>query len=526
MKNLTKKTNQHSNNQLISLFRGISLILIIAGSLLTVRSYAQTSVPANKNASPEARALLDLFYRISGKYLLTGQHNDPDTKDWNSRFAANYIGKTPVIWSSDMGFAKDGDPDSYHARPDIVKEAIRQHKKGSIITICWHAVPPTADEPVTFQPQKAFHPDSLASVQGRLPENQFREILTPGTRLYNRWAAQVDSVAFFLRELRDAGVPVLWRPYHEMNGDWFWWGGRVGEYSTADLYRQLYDRLVNYHKLNNLIWIWSVDRPTLPIRKFSNFYPGSQYLDILALDVYGSDFNQAYYDSLMVLSKGKPIVLGEVGNPPSIEILKKQPNWAYWVVWAGMTRNTSMNQYHEFKSYPGILFKEDALFSEIMNPYRKACGQSPMPLKPRYPVDFTGRWVFDESSSSLGKDGSGTAPMMMDIDQDDEMLLVRKILIGEFGMDQIIKEDLSLEGTETKTEFYKTPGTIKAIWNEEKKCIEITSVVIFGKGAQSFEFKSHEEWSLLDGGKKLKNVQTSTGFQGGENTVSLIFNRM
>jgi len=70
-----------------------------------------------------------------------------------------------------------------------------------------------------------------------------------------------------LKQLQDANVPVLWRPYHEMNGDWFWWGGRYdGKYTTAALYRQIFDRLVNYHKLNNLIWIWSVDRPSQPGR--------------------------------------------------------------------------------------------------------------------------------------------------------------------------------------------------------------------------------------------------------------------
>ena len=56
---------------------------------------------------------------------------------------------------------------------------------------------------------------------------------------------------------QDAHVPVV-RPYHEMNGDWFWRGGRTGQYSTAALYRQLFDRLVNHHHLNNLIWVWSM----------------------------------------------------------------------------------------------------------------------------------------------------------------------------------------------------------------------------------------------------------------------------
>ena len=201
--------------------------------LMGAMNCAMAIEPANPNATPEARALLDLIYRISGKYTLTGQHNYPNAKDQNTRFARKYIGQTPAIWSTDMGFAKEGNYDSYLARPDIVKQAIRQHKKGFVITICWHAVPPTAHEPVTFQPQGPVVSDSLASVQGQLTDEQFREVLTPGTKLYNRWATQVDSVAVYLKKLQEARVPVLWRPYHEMNGDWFWWGGRVGKYSTA-----------------------------------------------------------------------------------------------------------------------------------------------------------------------------------------------------------------------------------------------------------------------------------------------------
>ncbi|HEX7585402.1 MAG TPA: glycosyl hydrolase, partial [Prolixibacteraceae bacterium] len=191
----------------------IKSLLILALVVSTI-SGALAVEPVNPKATPEAKALLDLFYRISGKYTLTGQHNYPSSKDQNTRFAAKYIGKTPVIWSSDMGFAKAGDKDSYLSRPDMVKEAIRQHQKGSIITICWHAVPPTADEPVTFQTQGPAVPDALASVQGKLLEEQYQEILTPGTRLYNRWAAQVDSIAVYLKKLQAANVPVLWRPYH------------------------------------------------------------------------------------------------------------------------------------------------------------------------------------------------------------------------------------------------------------------------------------------------------------------------
>ena len=503
-------------------FFGRALIIAVVAN---ISNLAIASDPVNPKTTPEARALLDLIYRISGKYTLTGQHNYPDTRDRNSRFATKYIGQSPAIWSTDMGFAKNGDKDSYLARPDIVKEAIRQHKKGSIITICWHAVPPTAKEPVTFQPNRPMPPDSLATVQGRLPDEQFKEVLTPGTRLYKQWTAQVDSIAFYLKKLQDARVPVLWRPYHEMNGDWFWWGGRVGENSTVDLYKQLYDRLVNYHKLNNLIWVWSVDRPSTPIRKFSNFYPGNEYLDILSLDVYGNDFNQAYYDSLTVLSKGKPVALGEVGNPPAIDILKNQPKWAYWVIWADMVRNLSVKKHHELVSNQRILSQEDTAYWQVMTPFRKACGLPLLPLKSKYTVNFSGTWKFNEAKSELGNSGPANVPYEMKIDQDDDLIHVNKYTTVEYGDDQLTNDDISLDGTEMKSRMFNIPRVSKASWDAVSNSIKISSTVKFNRDGRSIEMKNSEEWSLLEKGKILKIVQVSTGFRGEDINVSLIFSR-
>lgn len=502
------------------------------GRILLIFSLVLTSVfsgwaidPVNPKTTPEAKALLDLYYRISEKYTLTGQHNYPNTKDRNTKFAVKYIGKTPAIWSTDMGFAKDGDTDSYLARPDIVKEAIRQHQKGSIITICWHAVPPTADEPVTFQPRRKMAPDSLASVQGQLLDQQFKDVLTPGTKLYNKWAAQVDSVAVYLKKLQDAKVPVLWRPYHEMNGDWFWWGGRVGENSTIALYKQMFDRLVNFHQLNNLVWVWNVDRPSTPIRKFSNFYPGNKYLDIASLDVYGSDFNQAYYDSLLVLAKGKPILFGEVGNPPAPEVYKLQPKWSSWVVWAGMVRNTTKQQYQEMVTDPRMLFQENPAYWEVMNPYRKVCNLPLLPLKEKYPVNFSGMWIFNEAKSDVGKAGTGNVASKMEIDQDGDLLLVKKSMIVEWGDDRVTSEEIILDGTEMKSVFFNAPRISKASWEDVSKSIKISSSVKFSRGGQTTEMKSSEDWNIQEGGKILKIVQTSTGFGGGENTVSLVYEK-
>ncbi len=191
-----------------------------------------------------------------------------------------------------------------------------------------------------------------------------------------------------------------------MNGDWFWWGGRQGEYSTIRLYRQLFDRLVNHHKLNNLVWLWSLDRPSLPERKFSYYYPGNEFFDIATLDVYGSDFNQVYYDSILALAKGKPIALAEVGNPPVPEILKRQPKWTYYMIWAGMVRNTSKKQYEALLNDSHVLCREDTAYWNAIAPYR-AIAALPTLSEMKWVADFSGEWVLNESKSQVGNGGIG-----------------------------------------------------------------------------------------------------------------------
>lgn len=324
------------------------LIGLLGGACSTFKPGGRAAgpVPVTPDASPEARALLKFIYTISGQHTLTGQHNFPNTKDDSTVAVARMYGKVPAIFGQDFGFAAPGDKDAVAARPDIIAEVKRQHALGSIITLCWHAVPPTADEPVTFQSRRGAGAtnQNLASVQGRLTDQQWHDVLTPGTALNQKWCAQVDVIAGFLKQLQAAHIPVLWRPYHEMNGNWFWWGGRPGDTGTKLIYRQMFDRLVNYHHINNLIWIWSLDRPSQPDRQFVDYNPGPKYFDVAALDVYGSDFKQSYYDDLTVQAAGKPITLAEVGPPPTVAILAQQPRWVWWMCWAGRPRKSNAVQ--------------------------------------------------------------------------------------------------------------------------------------------------------------------------------------
>ena len=352
----------------------VLMLGLLGGGCTSVR-------PVTPNASPEAVALLQYLHSISGQHTLTGQHNFPNTHDTSTRQATAAWGKTPVVFGQDFGFAAPDDKDATTARPDIVAECERQYAQGSIIALCWHAVPPTADEPVTFQPRPGAATNRLASVQGHLTDEQWNELIVPGTELNNRWCAQVDVIAGYLKQLQAAHVPVLWRPYHEMNGDWFWWGGRRGEHGTIVLYRQLFDRLVNYHHLTNLVWVWSVDRPGTPERQFADYFPGRNYFDVAALDVYHSDFSPAYYRELLKLAGDKPIALAEVGPPPTLDVLEKQPRWTWWMLWAEMisTNPAASQAMHALVNNPRSLSRDDPEYIKGVAPIRAASGLPPLP---------------------------------------------------------------------------------------------------------------------------------------------------
>ena len=185
-------------------------------------------------------------------------------------------------------------------------------------------MPPTHEEPVVFKKH----------IQGDLTDKEWNELLTPDSELNRRWQTQVDVIAFFLKQLRDAKVPVLWRPYHEMNGDWFWWGKKTGENGFKKLYQMLFDRLVNYHKINNLIWVFNGNEIRGDyVDPYEYYYPGHEYVDILATDVYSGVNLQKDYNDLQKLGEGRLIALGEVGKMPTPEILIQQPNWVWFMTW-------------------------------------------------------------------------------------------------------------------------------------------------------------------------------------------------
>lgn len=309
------------------------------------RAEAQSFKPVNKNASPEAQKLLSYLYSLEGKRTLAGQHTYNHEMNKYVEAAQTMTGKFPAVWGTDfiLGGTKD-------YGPEIVAEAIKKYKEGYIVTLMWHAGRPTDDPPYGWK----------ESIQAEVTDEQWKELTTPGTPLNLRWQAQADKVAAHLKQLRDAHVPVLWRPYHEMNGVWFWWGDKRGKDGYQKLWKMMFDRFVNFHQLNNLLWVWNANAPRdIPKDEafsYHLYYPGRDYVDVLAADVYHFDYEQKDYNELLELADGKLIALGEVGELPKPEILEAQPKWTWFMVWSSwlLTDNTP-ERVKEIYSHPQTL---------------------------------------------------------------------------------------------------------------------------------------------------------------------------
>ncbi len=170
---------------------------------------------------------------------------------------------------------------------------------GGLIEVSWHAQNPwTQEEGDT----------GFSSVN--LPD-----LWTPGNSAYARWHSMLDTIATRLLWLKARGVIVLWRPFHEMNGQWMWWEDR-GQSDFVRLWREEHDYFAA-KGLDNLLWVYSPNRQFSPLRSVDYYYPGAAYVDICGVDHYGDEWSSVQRDVTTLASFGKPVVLGGEFGPGS-----------------------------------------------------------------------------------------------------------------------------------------------------------------------------------------------------------------
>ena len=314
---------------------------------------------SNPDASEEARALMAWLCENYGAKMISGQYLDEGQYGREIGAIGEVTGGLyPALLGLDM---MNYSPSSVKlgSWPTSVDQAIEYWKQGYILTFCWHWVAPEKYLDTSgnnwwggFYTQNTTF-DLKKAINGEDPEG------------YELLLRDMDAIAQQLLRLKDAGVPVIWRPLHEASGGWFWWGAG-GRDAYKQLYRLMYDKFTNEYGLNNLIWIWN--------GQSALWYPGDDVVDIIGEDLYPgnhihSSQAQAFTKCLSYTQAKKLIMLSECGCVPSPAACKEDGEmWSAWATWcyefvldqgAYSEQYTSAEKLNEFYNNENVITLRD-----------------------------------------------------------------------------------------------------------------------------------------------------------------------
>ena len=259
---------------------------------------------SNPNADVNAQKVYDYICDSFGTYMLSCQQESTwmTSPDYEMEIIEEATGKLPAMRGLDfMNDDFDG----------VVERSKEWYERGGLVTICWHT---------------GINGNGYTESLGDEPD--FEKLLTPGTDEYNAMIANWDKAANALAELRDAGIPVLWRPFHEFDGGWFWWG-KGGSENFIKLWQMMYDRYTNEFSLTNLIWVLGYSGEVK-----SGWYPGDEYCDIIGSDTYNNSTNKLAWLRLESMGTGKPMAFHECGNVPAVKQFESDGDlWSWFMIW-------------------------------------------------------------------------------------------------------------------------------------------------------------------------------------------------
>lgn len=277
----------------------------------------------NPNATPEAVSLFNYLADQYGHAILSGQENENNTALTNVNWIASTTGKKPAVVGFDL---MDYSPSRVEngATSTEIENALSWDSQNGIVTYVWHWNAPTKLKSSCNWWEGFYTSCTDFDITYALAN--------PNSQDYQLLIRDLDAIAVQLQRLKDAHVPVLFRPLHEAEGGWFWWGAKGAEPAKA-LYRLMYDRFTNYHHLNNLIWVWNSISP--------DWYPGNDVVDIVSADDYANagDYGPVYskYQSLVSLvNDTKMVALSENGPIPDPSLLQIYgAHWSWFNTWTG-----------------------------------------------------------------------------------------------------------------------------------------------------------------------------------------------
>jgi mannan endo-1,4-beta-mannosidase len=314
---------------------------------------------ADPSASKETKYLFHNLKILSGNHLLFGHHNtlaygigwsDEDERS----DVKDVCGSFPAVYGWDIGNLELGNLQNLTGvNFDRTKFLIRTaYERGGIHTFSWHSTNPVSGGDAWDLTRAVSH-------------------ILPGGTYHNEYKLKLDLVARFFKSLRaETGnsIPIIFRPFHENTGSWFWWGK---DHCTVEEFISLWQFTVEYLRdekgIHNLLYAYSPSSSHSSSRdKYMQRYPGDDYVDILGIDDYNFFNSGDSTNGLRCLhvivelarQKNKVAAITELGlNLDNencwTEFLKsvKKDTIAQNVAWILVWRNANTN--HFFAPYPG-----------------------------------------------------------------------------------------------------------------------------------------------------------------------------
>lgn len=310
-------------------------------------TYNDFMTPNNSGKlSKNAKILMDYLTSNFGKKVISGMMDLTwrDTVD-EADVVYEKTGKYPALMGFDFMHIDlekgSGTTQAERARNwfygDYEYRSSYTGRRGGIVAFCWHWYVPSS----TGKPAFYAHNDHMPLTDFRIPYNAKTDSLDETSSEYKYLVSSMDKVCEKLLWLKEQGVPVLWRPLHEANGIWFWWGcgDKKGENRGKALVA-LWKLMVNHFNskgLDNLIWVWS--------GQDEENYPGDQWVDIAGEDIYATtaektdtSSQKARFDFEKKVTGGKKLIaLSENGTIPDIDqMIKDEAVWSWFMTWNDM----------------------------------------------------------------------------------------------------------------------------------------------------------------------------------------------
>ncbi|GHU52868.1 mannan endo-1,4-beta-mannosidase [Clostridia bacterium] len=288
-----------------------------------------SSTLSNSNATEETKSLMKYLTDNYGKKIITGQYvSSPQNLELN--LLREKTSQYPAIRFGDMSaYTYDNNYGEVNSALDWALGG------GGIVGEMWYWLSPNGSHSI-YTADNGFNIlNALTNIDISQKTTEEIEQLYADKKITQECyliLKDIDLISEKLKIFKDNNVPVLWRPLHEAGGQWFWWG--VNEAVYKWLWSLLYNRMTNYHQLNNLIWIWNGQSKDYLV-------PMTQY-DIASLDIYlrdETDFSSrsAQFKWLSKITEQKKLLaVSECGNLPKIDaMLRDKSMWSFFGLWYG-----------------------------------------------------------------------------------------------------------------------------------------------------------------------------------------------